>query len=522
MAARNQKQTTEKDLIREAAETSLESFIKLISPLRVLGDVHLEWIAWATREDKKKYQLTLLPRDHMKSALVAYYVTWQITKRPDMRALLISSTSNLAEKQLKFIKDLLTSEIYRNYWPDHVQADEGKRERWTTTEIGLDHPKRRAEGVRDPSVFVGGLTTNLVGLHADLVVLDDVVTGDNAYTKEGREKVRTQYSLINSIAGTDSEEIVVGTHYHPLDLYIELKQMEIEIFNDSGEIIDKEPVYEVFERQVENRGDGSGTFLWPRQQRKDGRWFGFDNRILAEKRAKYLDRRQFRAQYYNDPNDITNSPIDPSKFQYFEDKFMKYIDGLWFYKDRRLNVYAAIDFAFGTSKLSDWTALVIVGIDFEKNIYVLDITRIKSGKISDYYKMILDAHVKWDFRKIRAETNVAQEAVVNELKSHYIKPNGLMLSVDAVKPTRHQGRKEERINAILEPRYDNLAVWHFRGGECRNLEEELVLESPPHDDIKDALANAIDVAVPPIHAQRIIRQGQKGNVVYHSRFGGLA
>ena len=103
----------------------------------------------------------------------------------------ISSTANLAQKQLKFIKDILTSDIYRFYWPEMVNKEETRREKWSETEISVDHPLRKKEAVRDPSVFTAGLTTNIVGLHCDVAVLDDVVVGDNAYTEENRARVRT-------------------------------------------------------------------------------------------------------------------------------------------------------------------------------------------------------------------------------------------------------------------------------------------------------------------------------------------
>jgi hypothetical protein len=44
-------------------------------------------------------------------------------------------------------------------------------------------------------------------------------------------------------------------------------------------------------RSVEENGDGTGEFLWPRQQRRDGKWFGFDAKILAKKRGQYLRQR---------------------------------------------------------------------------------------------------------------------------------------------------------------------------------------------------------------------------------------
>jgi hypothetical protein len=170
------------DQIRQAAETDLATFIKLIAPEQVLGQCHEDVCDWWTRPDHKSHQLLLFPRDHGKSRLIAYRVAWELTKEPTLRILYISATANLAEKQLGFIKGILTSEIYTRYWPDHVNADEGKRTRWTNSEIMLDHPDRKKENVRDPSVFTGGLTTSLTGMHCDIAVLDDIVVYENAYT----------------------------------------------------------------------------------------------------------------------------------------------------------------------------------------------------------------------------------------------------------------------------------------------------------------------------------------------------
>lgn len=521
MARTNETPETDKtQLIRQAAEADLETFIRLVFPKQVLGSVHSEICAWWTRQDRKKHQLLLMPRDHGKSRLVGFRVAWEITRRPDVRILYISATSNLAEKQLKFIQDILTSPIYRRYWPEMVNLREGDREKWTMTEISVDHPKRKEEGIRDPTVFTGGLTTSLTGLHCDVAVMDDTVIYENAYTDEGRERVKTQYSLLTSIMGTDEEAWACGTRYHPKDLYSDLLDASEDIYNDDGEVIDQEPIYEVFERAVEDQGDGTGQFLWPRQQRADGKWFGFDRQILARKRGQYLNKTQFRAQYYNDPNDMGELRIGRDKFQYYDKKFLTNENGGWFYRDRKLNVFASVDFAYTTNARSDYTAIAVVGMDRDGFVYVLDIDRFKTDRISEYFQHIMALHVYWDFRKLNAETTAAQVAIVRQLKD-MIRTNGLYLSIVEHKPTARQGSKEERLDAILEPMYTNQSVWHYKGGNCQILEDELVLTHPPHDDCKDALANAIDIAVPP-QGMGNRDKSRTSNLVSHPRFGGIS
>lgn len=508
------------DEIRLAAEADLITFIQLVHPMRVLGAVHKELIDWWTRPDALSHQLVLLPRDHAKSTMLAYRVAWEITKDPSIRVLYISSTHNLAKKQLKFIKDIFDSPIYRRYWPEMTHPDEGKRAKWTETEIEVDHPKRKAEAVRDPTIFTAGLNTSITGLHCDISCLDDVVVKENAYTETGREKVKEQYSLLTSIEGSDARQWVVGTRYFPEDLYYEMKQMIVEEFSETGEITLQAEVYEIFERQVENAGDGTGEYLWPRQQRYDGKWFGFNQSILAKKRATYLDKMQFRAQYYNNPTNPADVQFKPELFQYYETHHVKKQAGRVFFKGRPLNCFAAIDFAFSVEKAADYTSIVVVGIDSDSNVYILDIDRFKTDSIKEYFDRILKIHNKWEFRKLRAEVNVAQQVIVKHLKKEFQK-YGVRLTVEEHRPTVREGTKDERIIATLLPKYENLQMFHYRGGNCQVLEEELSVKKPSHDDVKDALANAVDITVAPTSSFGIEQASRSDNNVYHARFGGI-
>jgi hypothetical protein len=304
-----------------------------------------------------------------------------------------------------------------------------------------------------------------------------------------------------------------------------MREMKVEVFDEYGDIADSYELYEVFEKQVEDQGDGTGEFLWPRQQRYDGKWFGFDNNILARKKAAYLDKTQFRAQYYNDPNDPASNSISRDLFQYYKREHLTRDLGKWYFKGKRLNVFAAVDFAYSLAKRADYTCIVVVGIDSDNNYYVLDIDRFKTVKISEYFERILKLHQKWDFRKIRAEATAAQEPIVEELKNNHIRKHGLALSVEKFKPHMRQGSKEERIDAVLRPRYENMQMWHVMGGNFQTLEEELILQNPAHDDIKDCLAACVDICVPPTGDSRG-RTGFRGlkasrGDFSHHRFGGI-
>jgi hypothetical protein len=506
---------TKVDQIREAAEQDLKVFARLVNPKRVYGGIHDEVMDWWQGSNCADNTLLLLPRAHMKSHLAAVYAAWLIIKHPYITMLYISATSDLAEKQLYAIKNILDSKAVRRYWPQLIHPDEGKREKWSATEISVDHPVRKEEGVRDPTVKAAGLTTNITGFHTDWNFLDDVVVPNNAYTEDGRSKVAAMYSQLSSIKNTDAKTTVVGTRYHPKDLYDTLLNTKVELWA-AGEMVSKEPLYDVLQRVVEEEGE----FLWPKTTRSDGRSFGFDMNELAKKKAEYIDITQFYAQYYNNPNDPGSAKINPTLFQYYDKKYIEQREGRWYYKDNRLNVFAAIDFAYSLNKKADFSAIVVVGVDQFNNFYVLAIDRFKTGDIKVYYDHIVEQHTFWGFRKMRAEVTAAQEVIVNDLKNNYIKPNGLSLVIEPHRPTKHDGAKEERMMSTLQPKYSNGQMWHYRGGNCQLLEEELKMGKPPHDDISDALSNAVDVAVAP--SRRYTSSYTKKANVYHGRFGGVA
>lgn len=511
------------DEIREACLSSLYTFACTVEPHRVWGDVHKDLFNWwqASYEGKLpegniENLLALLPRDHQKSHCMAVLSAWLITLDPAITIIYVSATSYLSEQQLTDIKNILDSKLYRTLWPDMIHPEEGKRDTWNNNEIVVDHPRRKEEGVRDATVLAAGLTTNTTGLHCAVLMKDDVVVPDNAYTDEGRRKVAAATSQLASVLTTGGWEFVVGTRYHPRDHYNDLKEMKEEVYSDDGEVVEEQKVYAVFEKVVEE----NGIFLWPKEYRgTDGKPFGFDWKELARKKAKYLDRTQFFAQYYNNPNDMENQQISRDKFLYYEQRHLEERLGTWWINGRRLNVYAGMDFAFSLSKKADSTCIVIIGIDYDFNIYVLDIYRFKTKTTETYFSNLLAAQSKWGFRNLRAEVTAAQDVIVQYLKDR-AKSEGMVLNIDSHRPNRYTGAKEERIAAALEPRYQNGQVFHFKGGYCSMLEEELMLENPPHDDIKDTLAIVVsgDIRKP------LRRSGEASNVQniqYHPRFGGV-
>ena len=354
--------------VRERAESDLFYFAQLTNPTRVFGEIHESMFRMLQQEED---QMFLLPRAHMKSFCIAVYVAWKICRQPDITCIYVSSTEKLALEQVYTIKNIISSDTVMKLWPSLLHPDEGSREQWAARSVKVDHPLRREMGVRDATIQCSSVGSTSTGLHADLIIFDDLVEPNNAYTMEGRKNVSASYSQFASIGNPGCVTKIVGTHYHPADLYSELKKMEYEIFSDEGEVIDHQPMYSVMEYQVE---DGAGHFLWPRTQHpRTKRWYGFNEQELAKIRAKYFgagERVQYYAQYYNEPNDPSSNKFDHDNFQYYEKKFIERTENGIFYNDEPLAVFAAMDFAYTDNAHSDFTAIVVIGVDAEGFIYV--------------------------------------------------------------------------------------------------------------------------------------------------------
>ncbi len=506
--------------IRERALDDLVFFATLVNPGYMYGEIHRKIFRWMQEytlfggDELSSNKLTMLPRAHLKSHMVATWCAWIILRHPEVTILYLSATAELAETQLLAIQQILSGNVCMRFFPEYIHPQEGLRKRWSQRKITIDHPARGQ--VRDPTVATAGLTTNTTGWHADIIVADDLVVPENAYTEEGRESVSKKSSQFTSIRNPGGFTMACGTRYFPTDIYYTWMEQYYPVYDADGTQIDTKAVWEVEEHKVEEHG----VFLWPRTVRKDGKAFGFNKQVLARIEAEYNDRTQFFAQYYNDPNDPQSNRISRNKFQYYDVRRLKKEGSNWFFKDKRLNIYAAIDFAFSLNKAADYTAIVVVGVDSDGNYYVLDVDRFKSNKTIDYFQHITSLHSKWKFKKIRAEVTVAQEVIVQSIKD-FMKQYGLTIAVDEHRPSRAEGSKEERIAAALEHLYDDMRVWHFEGGLIPVLEDELIQARPSHDDCKDAMANAVSIAIKPI--------GSRGNaqelLAFHAprgRFGGVA
>lgn len=504
-------------------EHNLFAFAKMLNPHYQYGDLHEEVFSWLSGPNANPRQLLLLPRGHLKSHCIAVYCVWKITYKPGISIVYLSAAEDLAKDQIYSIKNMLTSDTYMLNWPLMLNFEEGKREQWSAYSFNVDHPERKRRSIRDHTLIVKTVKSNAIGLHCDLVILDDVVVPQFAYTIIGRNEVNRSLSQFTSILNPGGEIKAVGTRYHPDDAYQSMMDAMVPIWdNKAQEFVGEQPLWDVMERVVEDRGDSTGNFLWPRIFNKTtGEGYGFDPQILATIKADYGSKGQtgqFYSQYYNNPNSIDSQSIKRGMFQYYDRAKLDLRGSYWYAGKDKLAIFAAMDVAWTDSEGSDFTAIGVIGVDSAGFIYILDLVQFKTNNFAEYYDEVINLHYKWGFKKIRVETNAGGHFVKQELE-RLIRQNGNNLAVEGKATVKNAGNKLERKAATLEWRYTAKTIWHFRGGLVPELEDQVVLQKPRHDDLVDALIAAIEISKPP--GKRLNETTyMEENVVYDSRFGG--
>lgn len=523
------KRLTKED-IRKECEQDLWAFARVVNPTYVYGDIHEKVFRWLCDPNANKRQLLLLPRGHLKSHCIATWCAWEITRKPWTTIVYLSAGEDLAKDQLYAIKNMMTSDTYRKLWPEMINEREGDRDQWSAYSFNVDHPQRKARGIRDHTIIVKTVKANFIGLHCDSIVFDDVVVPRNAYSETGRQEVAKSLSQCTSILNAGGNIKAVGTRYHPQDAYQDMYEAKYRVWDEiNREFISEEPLWDIMEEVVEDEEDGTGMFLWPRAKSPtDGNWYGFDIQQLEIIRADYFskgEQAQFYAQYYNNPNDESTNVLSRDVFQYYDPKFITHDVGGVMFKGKRLKVYAAMDVAWTEAsesggKTADYTAIAVVGVDSDGYYYILDLDRFKTASFQVYYDNIMRLSTKWGFRKIKIETNAGGKLVANEIE-RISRENGGAISVNAKTNSGVSAKsKAMRQYAVVNPKYELKSIFHRRDGLTSVLEEEIILERPPHDDLVDALGMALEDAKPPMKTRQYLDTEQK--VITDSRFGGRA
>lgn len=420
-----------------------------------------------TAERRNKSSVTLIPRGHFKStiATVGRCIQWMIRDQ-DTTIGLGSADLKSSKKFLREIRNQLENNSkLKALFPDIFYADPQRESpKWTEEEIII----RRTFGKPTPkegTVKVFGLEDGLpTGDHYKKMVIDDSVNEDNVRTPERLEKVSTQSKYLAPLLMTPDQPIHwVGTIYHIFDIY-------------QGLIDDLDNM--VYLRSAEE----GGSPIFPER---------FTMETLAKTRIK-LGSYIYSCQYMLRPVD----PADKKFKREWLKRFTKEIAAKYGHV-----FFLVVDPASKQRKNSDFTAMLVFGIDADMNFYLVDGIHDKlnpAERIDAVFRLVK----KWDISTVGYETIGFQETDAFFIKQRQTK-DGHYFNI--VEITSHKTRKDERIMG-LQPIMQagrfwlpEVPIWYTRLWESpddgKGKEVDIVLEflaefdffpNAPHDDLLDA------------------------------------
>lgn len=281
--------------------------------------------------------LDLWAREHYKSTIITFAgIIQEIIRNPEITIGIFSHTKPVARKFLIQIKTELETNTDLIYtYPEIFFAEPKKDSPKWSEEKGI--VCRRKSNPKEATVEAHGLVDGQpTGAHFLLRVYDDVVTRESVGTPEQVAKTTSAWELSDNLGarGDDgkSRRWHIGTRYSYADTYqaiIEKKVLKQRIYPATKDgTVDGEPVFlprEVWAEKVKTQG-------------------------LAVLAAQMLQNPAAGAQAL------------------FRKEWLRFAD----IRPATLNVYILCDPASSRKKGSDRTAIAVIGMDAQRNLYLLD------------------------------------------------------------------------------------------------------------------------------------------------------
>ena len=438
--------------IREKALSDLYFFSKdILNYDLIRKQPHQELCDFLEREKKSK-KLILLPRGSFKSTIVTIsYPLWKLIKDPNLRILISSETYIQSKTFLTAIKNHISdNETFKTIFGDQKKEDSV----WRQEEITV---AGRTKVAREPSIATSGVGQTRVGFHYDIIILDDVVSNNNINTPEQIKKIIEHYKLLLSILEPGGLLIIVGTRYSFADLYHHIEEEEAS----------------TFDILIRGAIDDDGKLYFPSRLTKS-----------------FLDAQRKAQGSLHFANQYLNKCID-------DGSAMFRVDWVRFYREspQGLNVFMLIDPASTATRTSDFTGIVICGVDHNSNIFIIEAINNKST-IGEMVNLIFNKVVQYDINlsgTVALETNANQQTY-KYIFSEEMNKRNFYFPITELKPSSIKS-KAMRIKG-LQPYFENGKIYLKK--DQTDLYHQIVMyPRTKHDDLIDALSNILQVMAPP-------------------------
>lgn len=151
-----------------------------------------------------------------KSWITGAFILWNLFKDKEKKIMIISASKERADNMSIFLQKL----IIETPWLQHLRPN-SEDSRWSRVSFDVDCSPHQA-----PSVKSLGITSQLTGSRADIIVLDDVEVPGNSMTELMREKLLQLCTEVESILTPKSSSRIcmLGTPQNVFTVYRKLAE----------------------------------------------------------------------------------------------------------------------------------------------------------------------------------------------------------------------------------------------------------------------------------------------------------
>lgn len=226
-----------------------------------------------------------------KSFLTCAYAVWRLWSDRDLKVLIVSASSDRADANARFIKSI----IHTIPFLEDMKADKTQLDTQNLFSVG------GAKADISPSVKSVGITGQITGTRADLLISDDVEVPKNSGTQLQRDKLAEAVKEYDAILKPNGQIIYLGTPQNEASLYNTLQQR--------GYITRIWPVlYPESQVERESYGGNLAPFIAQRYDSDPEKWAGqptdperFDDIEIAKRKLSY-GRAGFALQFMLNTN----------------------------------------------------------------------------------------------------------------------------------------------------------------------------------------------------------------------------
>lgn len=163
-------------------------------------------------ETGQPYRMIQAQRGQAKTTITACYAVWRLIHDPKTRVLIISAGDNMATQIAYWIVQIIMNmpEL------ECLRPDSGEGDRSSVKAFDVHHTLKGYD--KSPSVACLGITANMQGYRADVLIADDIESAKNSQTATQRERINHLTKDFTSIC-SNGDIIYLGTPQNSDSVY---------------------------------------------------------------------------------------------------------------------------------------------------------------------------------------------------------------------------------------------------------------------------------------------------------------